>query len=80
MFHFLKSGYKFQQIEFEEGPIFQEIIREKAEDRKKNCRGDGIFSFLVYSLLAGMVHDTVFRKFSRENLFLKVVVPDTSKY
>ena len=46
----------------------------------KLCSGDEIFLILIYSLLAIMVTDTAFRKSSLENIFLKVVVPVTSKH
>ena len=63
------------------GAIFKKFCmgNQKGEGRG-NARsyGDVIFFIFIFSLLAIMVTNTVFRKSSLENLFLEKIVPGTS--
>ena len=63
------------------GDQFLKRLQGESGGQKKDKKSYGWFFFiLIYSILAIMIIDTGFGKFSLENLFAKVVVPGISKH
>ena len=83
LFHRFLDGYTF---------YFLKKYQGKSGEQRKNAKflgvmrffddddGDDDFFILLYSLLAIMITDAGVTKSSLENLFMKVVVPATSKH